>query len=94
MELVNIETDYNIVGFDFFIDIKSDNYMKVDNILFVPKPGYDLDNEENSLCELEVQLTDKILTEKRSYTKLIDIFGEVGGFMEIISLVFSFFHLL
>ena len=93
MELVNIETDYNIVGFDFFTDIKNESYMKADNILFVPKPGYDLDDEENtqSICELEVQLTDKILTEKRCYTKLIDILGEVGGFMEIISLVFSFF---
>ena len=93
MELVNIETDNNIIGFDFFTDIKSENFMKIDDYLLVPRPGYDLYNEENdlSICEFEIQLTDKMLIEKRSYSKLIDVLGEVGGLMEIISMVFNFF---
>ena len=91
MESVFIETDDNIIGFDFLTNIKTDNYMKFEDIWFLFKPGYDLDDEENdeSICEFEVQLTDKILIEKRIYSKLIDILGEIGGFMEIINSIFN-----
>ena len=70
MQFVSIETDYNMIGFDFFTDIKIDNFIKYEDIWFLPKPGYDLDDEENeeSICEFEVQLTNRILIEKRSYS--------------------------
>ena len=91
IESVSIETDNNIIGFDFFSNIKIDSLIKFDDLWFLPKPGYDSDEEENeeSICEFEVQLTDRILIEKRSYSKLIDILGEVGGFMEIIDSIFN-----
>ena len=91
MESVYIETDYNMIGFDFFTNIKTDYFIKFEDLWFIPKPGYDLDDEENeeSIVDFELQLTDKILTEKRDYSKSIDILGEVGGFMEIISNVFG-----
>ena len=80
-----------MIGFDFFTNIKTDYFMKYSDLMIGPRPGYDLDDEENeeSIVEFEVQLTDKILTEKRSYSKSIDILGEVGGFMEIISIIFG-----
>ena len=91
MESVFIETDYNIIGFDFFTNIKTDSFMKFEDIWIFHKLGYDLDDEENdeSICEFEVQSTDKILIEKRIYSKLIDILGEIGGFMEIINSIFN-----
>ena len=70
MESVYIETDYNMIGFDFFTNIKTDYFIKFEDLWFIPKPGYDLDDEDNeeSIVDFEIQLTDKILTEKRSYS--------------------------
>ena len=36
-----------------------------------------------------IQLAGKVLTQKRTYPKLIDVLGEVGGFMEVIYSVFK-----
>ena len=86
MQLVNIETNKNIIGFDFLTDEKIENFIKYDTLEIIPQPGYDLNDEKNNypVCEVEFQLKDKIMSEKRQYTQLIDVLGEVGGFMEII----------
>ena len=91
LESVYIETDYNMIEFDFFTNVKTDYFIKFEDLWFIPKRGYDLDDEKNeeSIVDFEIQLTDKILTEKRGYSKSIDILGEVGGFMEIISIIFG-----
>ena len=93
MELVRIETSTNIIGFDFFSNPKINEFIKYDNVEIIPYPGIDLDDESNEdpICAFEFQLNDKILLEKRQYTQLIDVLGEVGGFMEIIN---SFFGLI
>ena len=93
MQLVNIETNNNIIGFDFLTKEKTQEFIKYDTLEIIPQPGYDLNDENNDYpaCEIEFQLKDKILTEKRYYTQLFDVLGEVGGFMEIIS---SFFELI
>ena len=87
MQIVNIETNNNIIGFDFLTNEKSENFIKYDTLEIIPQPGYDLNDENNNypVCEVEFQLKDKIFSEKRQYTQLIDVLGEVGGFMEIIS---------
>ena len=91
MQLVNIETNNNIIGFDFLTKEKTEEYIKYDTLEIIPQPGYDLDDENNNypVCEIEFQLKDKVLSEKRQYTQLIDVLGEVGGFMEIISSFFG-----
>lgn len=93
MQLIEIETNKNIIGFDFLTKPKIENHIKYDTLEILPQPGYDLDNENNNypVCEIEFQLKDKILKEKRQYTQLFDVLGEVGGLMEIIS---SFFGLI
>ena len=92
MELVNIETLTNIIGFEFLSNPKYEEFIKYYSIQFIPQPGYDLNDESNDypVCEIEFQLNDKILYEKREYIKFIDILGEVGGFMEIIYSFFGF----
>ena len=93
MQLVNIETNDNLIGFDFFSEEKLDFYIRFDGVSTVPTPGYNLDDEEYEfpICEFEIQLKDKFFSEKRQYTQLIDVLGEVGGFMEFMS---SFFGLI
>ena len=92
MELVNIETLTNIIGFEFLSNPKFEEFIKYYSVQFIPQPGYDLNDESNDypVCEIEFQLNDKILYEKREYIKFIDILGEVGGFMEIIYSFFGF----
>ena len=92
MEIVNIETSTNIIGFDFLTSPKVEEFIKYDSLEIIPQPGYDLDEEDNdySICEIEFQLNDKILTEKKQYIQLLDILGEVGGLMEFIFSLFNF----
>ena len=91
MQLVHIETNNNIIGFDFLTKAKDEEFIKYDTLEIIPQPGYDLNDEKNEYpaCEIEFQLKDKVLTETRHYTQLIDVLGEVGGFMEIISSFFG-----
>ena len=90
MHLVNIETSTNIFGFNFLTNPKVDHFIKYDSLEIIPQPGYDLNDVTNNypIVEIEFQLNDKIMLEKRQYIQLIDVLGEVGGLMEII---FSFF---
>ena len=93
MQMVNIETNDNLIGFDFFEKQRSEFYLRFGGVSTVPTPGYNLDDEEYEfpICEFEIQLKDNFFSEKRQYTQLIDVLGEVGGFMEFMS---SFFGLI
>ena len=91
MQYIRIETSTNIIGFDFFSNPKIDEYIKFDNVELFTVPGFNLDDESNnnSVCGIEFQLNDKTLMEKRYYSSLIDILGDIGGFMEIINTFFG-----
>ena len=93
MQVVDIETNNNIMGLDFFGKNKHERYLRYDTLEILPQPGYDLNDESNNypVGEICLQLKDKILTEKRQYTQLLDVLSEVGGFMGIAS---SFFNVL
>ena len=95
MQLVNIETSKNILGLDFLANPKLDEYIKYYSVEILPQPGYDLNDEGNNnpICEIEFQLNDKILLEKRQYVQLIDILGEVGGLMEFIVITILLFYM-
>ena len=91
MELVNIETSTNIIGFDFLTTPKNDNFIKYYSLEVLPEPGYNLDDENNDYpaCEVEFTLNDKILVEKRHYIQFLDMLGEIGGLMEFLSSFFG-----
>ena len=93
MQLVKIETNTNIIGFDFLTKPKLEEFIKFDREEIIPYPGFNLGEEIKSypVTIFEVLLNDKILLEKRQYIQLIDVLGEIGGLMEII---FSFFGLI
>ena len=93
MQVVKIETTTNIIGFDFLTEPKVEEFIKFDNEVILPYPGYNLDDDDNTypISIFELQLNDKILLEKRQYIQLIDVLGEIGGFMEI---MYSFFSVI
>ena len=51
-----------------------------------------LDGKE--ICVVQLKLDDTILIQKRTYTKISDIFSRVGGYMQLIHTIFSIFSLL
>ena len=86
MQIVKIETSTNIIGFDFLTEPKIEEFIKFDNEVILPFPGYNFEDEESTypMTIFELQLNDKIMLEKRQYVQLIDVLGEIGGFIEII----------
>ena len=88
IQVANITTNTNLIGFDFLTEEKEETYIRYDLVSTVPTPGYQ--DNKFPICEIEIQLKDKYFAEKRQYTQLFDVLGEVGGFMETIS---SFFGL-
>jgi hypothetical protein len=44
-----------------------------------------------ALCNIQLQLTEQMISIDRTYTKLVEVLGDVGGLMEF---VFSFFKLI
>ena len=91
MQLVKVETSTNIIGFDFLTESKVDDFIKFDKEVVLPYPGYDLYDGIYTypLSIFELQLNDKILLETRKYVNLIDVLGEIGGFLEIIQSLFT-----
>ena len=68
MQIVNIETSTNIIGFDFLTKPKNEYFIKYNSLEIIPQPGYDLNDETNDypICEVEFQLNDKIFIRKKT----------------------------
>ena len=92
LQIVNIETDEDIFGLKDF-QIKNEKFLKYDESFVYTNPRENdiYDVEGDPLCTVIIQLAGKVLTQKRTYPKLIDVLGEVGGCMEV---VYSFFKVL
>ena len=85
-QLTNIETDYNLFGFEIFSDIRSKKYLVYDSPLIM---ALSRDVNQIPAIQYNVLLTEKILTNQRTYTKFIDILGDIGGFMEVVYSIFG-----
>lgn len=87
LQIVNIETDEDITGLNFFTDtIRKEQYMKYENSFLIASPLFygDILETGGPICDATLQLSARVLTEKRQYTQLIDVLGDVGGLMEIL----------
>ena len=93
MKIVTIETDNNIIGFESLTNLKIEKYLKYDTKTISAIPSNSLifqsEDEKNNLNEIIIQLSSNILYQKRTYTPLIDVLGDVGGLMEIMNMIFS-----
>jgi hypothetical protein len=91
-QIVNIETDEDILGFDIFSRIKKEKYIKYDQAIILSSlKAQDIFQSGDSIVDITIQLSEKELTQKRTYPKLIQVLGDVGGLMEVF---FSLFRLI
>jgi hypothetical protein len=87
IQIVNIETDEDITGLNFFTDtIRKEQYMKYESSFLIASPLFygDILQTGGPICDVTLQLSSKVLTQKRQYIQLIDVLGDVGGLMEIL----------
>lgn len=96
MQLVIIETDDNIIGFEALSNTKVTKHLKYDTSWIISRPilqgktiFYPPDDPAEDLNDITIQLSPNVLTQKRTYVQLIDVLGDVGGLMELINMVFS-----
>ena len=91
-QIVNIETDEDIIGFDMFSRIRKEKYIKYDESTILSSlKNYDIFETGDSLVDITIQLSEKELTQKRTYPKLVQVIGDIGGFMEVF---YSFFRII
>ena len=87
-QLVNIETENNLFGFETFSDIKVEKYIIYHSALIM---SYEMIKGQPIVMTYNIILKENSLTNQRSYTQLIDILGDVGGLMEVIESIFGVF---
>ena len=89
-QIVDIETDLDPLGFSDFQNVRSEKYLKYNSLIQMTNIlENDLYETGESFCNITIKLTEKVLTERRRYTKLIEVMRDVGGFMEVILSVFK-----
>ena len=87
LQIVNIETDEDITGLNFFSNnIRHEQFMKYDHSFLIASPLFfgNILQTGGAICDVYLQLDAKVLTEKRMYVTLIDVLGDVGGLMELL----------
>ena len=89
-QIVDIETDLDPLGFSDFQNVRSEKYLKYNSLIQMTNIlENDLYETGESFCNITIKLSEKVLTEKRRYTKLIEVMRDVGGFMEVILSIFK-----
>ena len=91
MQIVNLETDQDWFGFEGLSDIKKEQFLRYDEswIIAAPSPHMHGLQAGKPVCDITVQLSAKVLTTKRTNTKLIEVLGDVGGLMEVLWSAFN-----
>ena len=91
-QVINLETDIDFIGFDEFENIRTDTYLKFDEMVIMNKIiENDIYEAGESFCDLIIKLSENIRIERRTYMKLLTIIGDIGGFMEEIFALFRVF---
>ena len=91
-QVVNIETDLDFIGFDEFENIKTDTFIKYDEMIIMSNIiETNIYETGESFCDFTIKLSENIRVERRTYTKLITILGDVGGLMEVVFTLFRVF---
>ena len=89
-QIINIETDEEYIGIDEFQKLRKEQYLKYHSMYQMPVViENDIYENKEPFCDITIKLFDQIRTQTRTYTKLLEIWGDVGGAMEVISLFFN-----
>jgi len=82
----------DFIGLNEYENIKVEDYLKYDEMIvmsnFLETNIYETGEP---FCDVTIKLSDNVRYERRVYTKLITILGDVGGLMEV---VFTLFRIL
>ena len=90
IKIVNVETDLACIGLDELKNKKVEKFLKYDysnqmsNII-----SNDIYKTGECFADITIKLSNYVLTQKRTYVKLLDILGDVGGLMEIFLFAFK-----
>ena len=95
-QIIKVKTDEEIIGIDEFKDYitsdKEDIYLKYHSTYQMPNLiEDDIYLNDEPFADITIKLYDQIRIQKRSYSKLLEIWGDVGGAMEVISSILAFF---
>ena len=85
-QLTNIETDYNLFGFEALADIKKEKYLVYHSSLVMQTQ---MPPNSTQAVIYYIAMNEKVLTNQRKYTQFVDVLGDVGGLMEVIHSVFG-----
>ena len=89
-QIVNIETETDFLGFNNFDSFKSEKFLKYDSSSILSNiADSNIYETGNSFCNVTLKLSDKVLTQRRRYTKLLEILGNIGGLMEVLFTLFK-----
>ena len=92
IQIVRVETDEDITGINLIPKNKVEIFTKYTDSFLIATPGSDdILKTGGPVCDITLQLAANVLTQRRNYTTLLDVFGEVGGLMEFI---YSFFNII
>ena len=84
--ITEIQTDIGL----FYQKLRKEryiNYMKTtQGIYYQDEKDY---YNGNSMCEIQIRMSDDIRIQKRTYRKMSDVFAITGGYMQLISTIFS-----
>ena len=90
--IIDMQTDNDILGFEMITNKVREKHFKYDVTFMVNSINTDLPTDTGeAYCNIQLQLTEQMISIERTYTKLIEVLGDVGGLMEFI---FSFFKLI
>ena len=91
LQIVILETDQDVIGFEGLSDIKTQKFLKYDEswIITAPSPHAQGLQALQPVADVTIQLSAKVLTQKRKNTKLIEVLGDVGGLMEVVWSAFN-----
>ena len=91
-QLVDIQTDLDLIGFDEFPNFKHESYIKYDwDYQMSSLLENDIYETGEAFCSASIKLDDEVRIETRSYTKILTLLSDVGGLMEV---VLSFFKII
>ena len=88
-QVVQIETDLDFMGFNEFEFIKTDTYLKYDEMVIMSNLiENDTQKTRESFCDFTIKLSEDVRIHRRTYITLITILGDAGGLMEVVFTLF------
>ena len=88
-QLINIETDLDIIGFNKLKNMKEQKFLKYySQIQMTNLLENNIYTTGEAFSAVTLKLFDEVRIQKRTYTTILEVLGNVGGFMEVLFLFF------